>query len=209
VLIGEATSSAALAVNSTHLVSLAGRGSPSNLVRDVTRFDKAASAPGGELLATLGPVFADVIALDEQAAFVTRGAEGDSFVTRVTLDGGEVSSIVQGPPESTLLDVDVAGDHVLFASTGGVGRASISGGAAALISLQFAYRVRADAERAYYFARGDRCEDGSDIYRVPLGGGVPFRIGREPGCIRELVQDADALYWLTSDGGSIRTLGKD
>lgn len=210
VLLGEARSSAALAVNASALISLEARPSGSTVVRDLTRFDKTGGTPGGALIASVEPVFADALALDDEAAFVVKGAEGPSFVVRVPLDGSGATTIADAPPGGTLFDVSVARDRAVFASDVGVGQASTRGGEAALLTPQFAYRVRADSERAYYFTRDATCEDPTDIYRVPLGGGVPFRIGREPvGCIVDVVQDADALYWLTPDGRSIRRLAKD
>lgn len=209
VLLGEARTSAALAVSSAHLVSLEARPSGIDVARDVTRFDVMGTAPGAEVLATVEPVFADALALDEEAAYVVRGFDGETFVVRVPLDGSEAEAIVEGPPESTFTDVSLAGDQVVFASTHGVGRASSRGGEVVVLSSQGAMRVRADANHAYYFVAESGCEDGADIYRVPLAGGLPFRIGREPaGCVAELVQDADALYWLTRDGRRIRTLTK-
>jgi len=210
VLLGEARTSAALAVNASALVSLETRPSGRIVVRDVTRFDKTASEPGGKLLATVEPVFADSLALDDEAAFILQGAEASSFVLRLPLDGSDAANIAEAPPGGTLLDISVARDRAVFASDMGVGHSPTRGGEGTLLTPQFAYRVRADSERAYYFTRDATCEDPTDIYRVPLGGGVPFRIGREAmGCIVDVVQDADALYWLTPDGRKIRRLDKD
>jgi hypothetical protein len=211
-LLGEARSSIGLGVNDDYLVSLEARPTPRTVRRIITRFDKQTDALGGELVATIDSLFSDAFALDDQSAYVAPlpGLVGE--IVRVSVAGSEPpASVTSGESEEGFTDVAVSGDHLVFASREGVGWVPSAGGESFILSTARAYRVQTDSEFAYYFASElPSCEDGSELYRVPLAGGIPFQLASEPtpGCIGTVVADADALYWLSEGGALLRKVSK-
>jgi len=208
VLLGEARSIAALDVNATFVVSLEARPTPSTVQRDLTRFDEQAG--GAERVATLPLLFSSAFALDERAAYVVQGVETEAAIVSVPVAGGEPTPLTGAEPDETFLDLAVSGDQLVFGSSTRVGQVSAFGGESLLLSPTRAYRVLLDAEFAYFFAAASGCPDGSELYRVPLAGGLPVPLASEPapGCIVQVVADADALYWLTPSGDQLRKLDK-
>jgi hypothetical protein len=213
VLLGEARSVVALDVNATHLVSLEGRPTPSTVQRDLTRFDRQAG--GAERVATLPLLFSNAFALDGSDAYVVQGLETEAAIVSVPISGGEPTPLIGVEPDETFLDLAVEGDAVegdqlVFGSSTRVGQVSASDGESLLLSPTRAYRVLGDEEFAYFFTAASGCPSGSDLYRVPLGGGlaVPLANEPEPGCVVQVVADADALYWLSPSGDRIRKQSK-
>lgn len=207
-LLGSARSAVALGVNTSHLVSLEARPSPSTLTRSVTRFDKHGG--GSQLLATLTSVVTDAFALDEASAYVTRGAVdlAHGEIVKVPLAGGDPEVLLSAPSD-TFRSLAAAAGEVTFASLTRVGRV-LASGEDVTSSSDSAYLVFADGEFAYYFTWEPSCAAGSDLYRVPTSGGAPVALAHEPtaGCIRDAVADTDAIYWLTADGALLRKADK-
>jgi hypothetical protein len=209
-LLGSARSSAALGVNASSLVSLEARPSPSSLIRSITRFDK--NGAGAQLLGTFTSVVTDAFALDDVNAYVTRGAVDldHAEILSVAVAGGEPELLLTAPSD-TFRSLAVAADEVAFASLGRVGRVPATGGPDVTSSSEGAYLVLADAQFTYYFTWEPGCQSGSDLYRVPASGGVPVAVAHEsvPGCIRNAIADANAVYWLTADGALLRKANKE
>jgi len=209
-LLGSARSSAALGVNASSLVSLEARPSPSSLVRSITRFDK--DGAGAQLLGTFTSVVTDAFALDDVNAYVTRGAVDlvHAEILRVAVAGGEPELLLTAPSD-TFRSLAVAADEVAFASLARVGRVPATGGPDVTSSSEGAYLVLADAQFTYYFTWEPGCPSGSDLYRVAASGGAPVAVAHEsvPGCIRNAIADANAVYWLTADGALLRKANKE
>jgi hypothetical protein len=204
-----------LQVNSSSLLSVfrAG-GGPTGFDCEITRFDKAASSGGSRRLFrsdSPGDVDAEPgrcrgLSITESTAYtivLPLLDDGVSELWSIPIVLGDATRLWRPESGEALLDVAVAGERVVFASSIRLGSVPTSAGASSsTISSGAAYRVITDAELAYYVASldgSDGCAGGSLFYAVALAGGAPFLLARDPrpGCVEDFVADSDSLYWLT------------
>lgn len=204
VLLGEVPSVAAWAVNSSSLVSLEERPTPSTIDRAIFRTDKAEG--GVTPVATLGLMFASLFTLDESAAYTMRGGDGiDSDVVRVDLTSGEITTLVKVKQTDLVYALTAANDTLYSASQKRIGR--IADAKTTTLDTTPGRRLIADEDNVYFFnTNGDCTVNGSELYRVPVTGGAAEHLASEPGCITDFVRDADGLYWLTAERTLIRAL---
>jgi hypothetical protein len=185
-----------------------------NSAHGVVRFDRADASPG-EQVATIGSLFAR-FAFDAGAVYYQDGSDAQVDLVRRPFDGS-ASNIVTGSQQTSptrweqFRDFNIAGSDLHFVSSERIGRAPIAGGETTVLAQGGGYRMLADAESVYYFAASDgTCTAGSELYRVPIAGGMPVQLASEAtaGCVGDWVQDDDALYWLKRDGSAIEKLTK-
>lgn len=138
-------------------------------------------------------------AVDETSVYFL--TSGNTVVSKVGVAGGDAETVTTTGTDEKLVDVVASGDQLLLATSTRLARAPIAGGKMTTLDLGPAYALIADASHVYYFrarAGSATCATGSDLLRVPLGGGAVQRVAVEAtkSCARSMVQDADGVYWL-------------
>lgn len=126
---------------------------------------------------------------------------GNTVLSKVGVAGGDAETVTTTDVGEKLVDVVVSGDQLVLATSTRVARAPVAGGKMTTLDLGAAYALSADATHVYYFrstAGSATCASGSELLRVPLGGGAVQRVAREAtkSCARSVVQDSDGVYWL-------------
>ena len=136
-------------------------------------------------------------AVDE--AYLYFISASSTMISRVPVTGGGATTVTSADSGETFSDVALSGSRVIVATSKRVATAPAAGGSAVTLDTGAAYAVRADATSAYYFrSNGAACASGSELYAMPIAGGNLRRLAVEPStaCVRSVVQDASAVYWL-------------
>jgi len=125
-----------------------------------------------------------------------------TVISRAPVAGGGATTVAAAAASETVNDLTLAGAQVVFASSTRVGKVAAAGGTAATLDSGSAYALVTDATTAYFFrakSNSATCASGSELFAIPIAGGAPRRIATEPAtsCVRSVVHDASAVYWLT------------
>lgn len=190
----------AFRANSTSLVT--GCGLSSNVINV---FPKAGGTP--KLLIDSLTINNIRFAVDESFLYFI----GGNAISRIPLVGGEATTVTAAVGEELFYDVALAGNQLVFASTARVGAVAIGGGTASTLDAGSGYLAVTDATMAYFFRAKNNsatCASGSDLFSIPVAGGPLRRLATEPAtaCVRSVVHDASAVYWLTDK--AIRKMAK-
>jgi hypothetical protein len=132
-----------------------------------------------------------------------------TVISRVPVTGGAATTVTSAASGETFNDIAVSGSQLLIASSTRIAKVATAGGSAVTLDSGAAYVVRADASNAYYFrSKGTACASGSELYSMPVAGGNLRRLVIEPwtSCVRSVVHDPGAVYWLADK--SIKKMGK-
>jgi len=146
-------------------------------------------------------------AVDDAYLYFISGSS--TTISRVPVAGGGATPVTSADSGETFNDLAVSGSNLVIASSKRVATVASAGGNAVTLDTGAAYVVRADATNAYYFrSKGMACASGSELYAMPVAGGNLRRLVIEPStaCVRSVVQDAAAVYWLA--GSSIKKIAK-
>jgi hypothetical protein len=136
-------------------------------------------------------------------------SSSSTMINRVPVTGGGATSVTSADSGETFNDISVSGPQLLIASSTRVAKVAKAGGSAVTLDPGAAYVVRADASNAYYFrSKGAACANGSELYGIPISGGNLRRLTIEPStsCVRSVVHDPGAVYWLADK--SIKKIAK-
>lgn len=218
VLLGEVSNIVAFEALERHVITYEATPGHYNWQRHITRFDKAGLV-AAETVAVVDE-WLNAFAVDEQDAYYIAGLESAQQIMALPLAGGEPRALAGVESSSEVFkDMTVLGEDLLFVSSTRLGKVPVMGGEVVTLSpvAQVWYRVLADSQYAYVlegkanvFVGGVACADGSQLYRLAINGGGPEYLASEPepGCIKQITQDADALYWLSGSGQHLRKVGK-
>ena len=122
-------------------------------------------------------------------------------LNRIAVTGGGTSrALMASDAGEKLVDVVVAADQAIFASSTRVGKVASTGGNASTLDVGAAYALATDSANAFYFRAkgGDTCAGGSELFSVPLAGGAPRRLAIESSksCVRSVAEDGSGVYWI-------------
>ncbi|HYP75678.1 MAG TPA: hypothetical protein VER12_06985 [Polyangiaceae bacterium] len=172
----------------------------------ITVSPKDGSSPAITLVSSPAVDYAHFAVDDAYLYFISGGS---TAISRVPVAGGGATAVTSADSGETFNDLAVSGSKLVIATSKRIATVAAAGGSAVTLDTGAAYSVRADGTNAYYFrSKGMACAGGSELYAMPLAGGNLRRLVSEPSvsCVRSVVQDASAVYWLADK--SIKKIAK-
>ena len=156
---------------------------------------------GGSVLPLVSSPAVNIQKFAVDDAFLYFIASGGTSISRIPVLDGDIGTVTAADADEKVTDVVLADDQVVFASSTRLGKAPAVGGAAETLDLGPVYALVADSSEVFFFrAKGNSatCASGSELFSIPLAGGPLRRLATEPttSCVRSLVQDESAVYWL-------------
>jgi hypothetical protein len=135
-------------------------------------------------------------------------------VTRFDLNGFSGSQVTSAEGTEEIADMALSGDGelIVLATDERIAGAAVAGATAATLVPMSGYLALADDSSVYFLhavSEDANCASGTEIYGVPLTGGEPALLATDSGdCLSEAVLGDSALYYISGDGLSIKTVTK-